>query len=128
MEQEELAPGSPRRSRGLLAALFISGGVYHFVNPRAYEAIVPPSLAERKGPIVQVSGAAEILGGVGLLVPATRRAAGLALMALLVAVFPANLYMARRPEHFQRIPRWALFARLPLQPLMMWWAWRTTRR
>jgi len=49
------------------------------------------------------------------------------LIAVLAAVFPANLYMARAPERFRRIPRWALYARLPLQPLMMWWAWRATR-
>jgi len=57
----------------------------------------------------------------------TRSAAGVALLALLAAVFPANLYMAREPERFERVPRWALYARLPLQPLMMWWAWRATR-
>jgi uncharacterized membrane protein len=78
--------------------------------------------------VVAVSGVAEVLGGVGVLLPRTRRAAGVGLIALLAAVFPANLYMARTPERFDRIPRWALFARLPLQPLMMWWAWRATRR
>ena len=50
------------------------------------------------------------------------------LVALLAAVFPANVYMASSPERFLKIPRWALFARLPLQPLMMVWAWRATRR
>jgi uncharacterized membrane protein len=60
--------------------------------------------------------------------PWTRRPAGLGLIALLAAVFPANLYMARTPEAFRKIPRWALYARLPLQPLMMWWAWRATKK
>ena len=46
---------------------------------------------------------------------------------MLVAVFPANLYMASEPERFDRVPRWALYARLPFQPLMMVWAWRATR-
>ena len=77
---------------------------------------------------VDVSGVAEIAGGVGVLVPATRRAAGIGLIALLAAIFPANMYMARTPERFRRIPSWALYARLPLQPLAMWWAWRATRR
>jgi len=126
MEEQE-TQGSRSRSRGLLSAFFISAGVNHFVNPRAYEAIVPPSLADRKGPVVQVSGVAEILGGVGVLLPFTRRASGAALIVLLAAIFPANLYMARDAERFERIPRWALLARLPLQPLMMWWAWRATR-
>jgi uncharacterized membrane protein len=76
---------------------------------------------------VVISGVAELAGGVAVLAGPTRRAAGLGLIALLAAVFPANLYMARAPERFQRIPRWALYARLPLQPLMMWWAWTATR-
>jgi uncharacterized membrane protein len=74
------------------------------------------------------SGVAEILGGLAVLPVATRRLAGPGLIALLAAIFPANLYMARSPERFPRIPRWTLYARLPLQPVMMWWAWRATRR
>ncbi len=114
------------RSQRLLAGLFIGAGVNHFVIPGAYERIVPPSMKSQAGRLVQISGVAEIAGGVGVLLPRTRRAAGLGLIALLAAVFPANLYMARAPESFRRIPRWALWARLPLQPLMMWWAWRAT--
>jgi uncharacterized membrane protein len=120
--------GSGRRSRKALAAFFIGGGVNHFVSPRYYEAIVPPSLKGQAKPVVQISGVAEILGGVGVLLPFTRRLSGLGLIALLAAVFPANLYMARKPEHFKKIPRGALYARLPLQPLMMVWAWRATKR
>ena len=114
-------------SRGLLSAAFMLAGINHFVQPRAYKAIVPPSLKPWDSEVVVVSGIAEIAGGVGVLLPATRRAAGVSLIALLAAVFPANLYMAREPERFPRIPRWALYARLPLQPLMMLWAWRATR-
>jgi uncharacterized membrane protein len=125
--QEQTAePG--RRSRGLLAAFFIGAGVNHFVQPRSYEAIVPPSLKDSAKRVVDVSGVAEIAGGLGVLVPATRRVSGMGLIALLLAVFPANVYMAREPERFKRIPRWALYGRLPLQPLMMLWAWRATRR
>ena len=117
-----------KRSRLALSAMFIGGGVNHFVNGPAYEAIVPPSLQSRKREVVQISGVAEILGGLAVLVGPARRHAGLGLIALLIAVFPANLYMAREPERFKRIPRWALYARLPLQPLMVLWAWRATRR
>lgn len=118
------------RRRGWLALgiAFLGAGVNHFAMPRAYETIVPPSLKSRKHDIVVLSGVAEIFGGLGVLLPWTRRPAGLGLIALLAAVFPANLYMARSPENFRRIPRWALYARLPLQPLMMWWAWSATRR
>jgi uncharacterized membrane protein len=115
-------------SQRALAALFVGSGVNHFVLPRPYRAIVPPSLAGNARQLVEVSGVAEILGGVGVLIEPTRRAAGAGLVALLAAIFPANLYMARAPERFPRIPRWALYARLPLQPLMMWWAWRATRK
>jgi uncharacterized membrane protein len=121
--------GEPRaRSRRLLAAFFLQAGVNHFVMPRTYEKIVPPSLRDHARAVVQISGVAEIVGGVGVLVPSTRRLSGLGLIALLAAVFPANLYMARQPEDFRKIPRWALYGRLPLQPLMMLWAWRATRR
>jgi uncharacterized membrane protein len=117
-----------RGSRAMLAAFFIGSGVNHFVSPRFYRAIVPPRLQHEAKRVVDVSGVAEVVGGIGVLLPSTRRAAGLGLIALLAAVFPANLYMARTPERFHRIPRWALYARLPLQPLMMWWAWSATRR
>jgi uncharacterized membrane protein len=124
----EQEPGSQSRSRWVLAAFFIGSGVNHFVSPRFYRAIVPPRLQHESKRVVDVSGVAEVLGGIGVLLPRTRRPAGLGLIALLAAVFPANLYMAREPERFQKIPRWALYARLPLQPLMMWWAWSATRR
>lgn len=125
MSEQELGGGA---SRLLLAAFFIGAGVNHFVMPRTYEAIVPPRLRSRSREVVQVSGVAEVAGGLGVLLAPTRRLAGAGLVALLAAVFPANLHMARSPERFRRIPRWALLARLPLQPLMMWWAWRATRR
>jgi uncharacterized membrane protein len=112
----------------LLANVFIGAGVNHFLMPRTYEKIVPPSLRDHAKAVVQISGVAEIVGGVGVLVPSTRRLSGLGLIALLVAVFPANVYMAREPDEFRKIPRWALYGRLPLQPLMMLWAWRATRR
>ena len=115
-------------SRRLLALFFIGAGVNHFVNPRFYEAIVPPSLKDEAARVVQVSGVAELAGGLGVLLPSTRRLSGVGLIALLAAVFPANLHMAKEPGRFKSVPRWALYARLPLQPLMMLWAWRATRR
>jgi uncharacterized membrane protein len=117
-----------RSSPQLLAAFFIAAGVNHFVMGRAYRQIVPPRLQGQARIVVHLSGVAEVLGGAGVLLPRTRRIAGAGLIALLAAVFPANLYMAREPERFRRFPRWALYGRLPLQPLMMWWAWRATRR
>jgi uncharacterized membrane protein len=119
------------RSQRLLTAFFTLAGVMHFVRPREYRAIVPPRLPARE--VVVVSGVAEIAGGLAVIPRATRRLAGRWLIALLVAVFPANVYMALRPEEVarrgaaaDRLPVWMLWARLPLQPLMMWWAWRAT--
>ncbi len=114
-------------SQKLLAAFWVGSGVNHFVSPRFYRAIVPPSLQHDAKRVVELSGVAEIAGGLAVLPARTRSAAGVGLIALLAAVFPANLYMAREPERFEKVPRWALYARLPLQPLMMWWAWRATR-
>jgi uncharacterized membrane protein len=125
---EQTAGPARRASRWSLAAFFIGAGVNHFVMPRPYEQIVPPRLKGNAKLLVQVSGVAELAGGLGVLAPGTRRLSGLGLIVLLAAVFPANVHMAREPEQFPKIPRWALYARLPLQPLMMLWAWKATRR
>lgn len=123
------ATGARRTTRGqrVTGGLFIAAGLNHFLVPRAYRAIVPPGFGD-PARLVAVSGVAEVAGGVGVLLPRTRRLSGLGLIALLLAVFPANLYMARNPERFRRIPSWALYARLPLQPLMVWGVWRATRQ
>lgn len=120
------------RSRAALAAFFAFAGTMHFARPRFYEAIVPPSLQARKQEIVAVSGAAELAGAALVLPAATRRLGRWWLLGLLVAVFPANLHMAVNPEQvpgldLRKVPRWALWARLPLQPLCMLWVWRATR-
>ncbi|HEX6666797.1 MAG TPA: DoxX family protein [Solirubrobacterales bacterium] len=120
------------RSRAGLAAFFAFAGTMHFVRPRFFEAIVPPSIAERKKEIVAISGAAELAGAALVLPPATRRLGRWWLLALLLSVFPANIHMAVNPEQIkgldiEKIPRWALWARLPLQPLAMLWVWRATR-
>jgi uncharacterized membrane protein len=127
LESDEPRP-SRRLSRLLLSLFWVGAGVNHFVNPRFYEAIVPPSLKDEAAGVVKWSGVAELLGGVGVLLPATRRISGVWLIGVLAAVFPANIYMAREPEQFKQVPRWALYARLPLQPLCMLWAWKATRR
>jgi uncharacterized membrane protein len=121
-----------RRSQKALSGFFAFAGTMHFVTPRFYEAIVPPQLAARRREIVAISGVAEIAGGLAVAPAGTRRIARWWLLALLVAVFPANVHMAVNPEQVQgldlnRIPRWALWVRLPLQPLAMFWVWRATR-
>ena len=115
---------SPARrwGRGALALLFVGAGVLHFVRPEIYLRIMPPALPAPRL-LVLLSGVAEVAGGLGLLLPATRRAAGWGLLALLAAVFPANVYMVGLAGALH-IPAWVLWARLPLQPLLMWLVWR----
>ena len=114
------------RSRRLLSVFFLTAGTLHFVRPDVYERIMPPYLPAHRE-LVLLSGAAEIAGGLGVALPRTRRAAGLWLAATLVAIFPANVEMALRPKRYAPIPAPLLWARLPLQPLLVIWALRATR-
>jgi uncharacterized membrane protein len=119
-------------SQRALAAFFTFAGVMHFVIPKQYEATVPEYIPISARDAVVYSGYAEIAGALAVIPPATRDLARWWLIALLVAVFPANVHMAVNPEQIRgldldRIPRWALWARLPLQPLMILWVWRATR-
>jgi len=116
-------------ARTVLAVLMIAVGVAHFATPAGFVRIVPSWLPSPLL-LVYVSGAAEILGGAGLLVPRARRAAALGLVALYVAVFPANVNMAI--HHIQPegvvLPEWAFWARLPLQAALIGWAAWIARR
>ncbi len=109
---------------GLLSAalFYIAAGTLHFIKTDAYVRIMPPYIPWHVA-LVRISGAFEILGGLGLLIPRTRRAAAWGLVALLIAVFPANVYMATNPieagaTSIAPILRWG---RLPVQPLLVWW-------
>lgn len=113
----------------LLATIFVAAGTLHFVIPATYARIMPPWLPAHI-PLVLVSGAFEIIGGIGILIPALRTAAGWGLIALLVAVFPANIQMLQTAMlQEQSLPwRLALMARLPLQPLLMYWVYQSAVR
>ncbi|MDQ6654388.1 MAG: DoxX family membrane protein [Verrucomicrobiota bacterium] len=113
-----------RFSRFLLGAFFVAAGIYHFVRPELYTAIVPASLP-RPALLVAISGAAEIAGGVGVFGARTRKAAGFGLIALLIAVFPANISATIHGMNIagKPVPPWLLWARLPLQGVLIWWVW-----
>lgn len=102
--------------RFAMGAFFTGVGVHHFVDPTPYLAIVPPYLPSHLL-LVQVSGFFEILGGVGLCIGSTRRPAAWGLIALLVAVFPANIHMLVNDVYLPNMPheRWLLWARMPMQ-------------
>ena len=112
-----------------VAGFFTFAGVGHFTNTEFFVAIVPAYLPAPYR-LVYVSGVFEILGGLGVLVHATRRFAGYGLIALLVAVFPANIYMAMNPELYPDVPTAGLYGRLPIQfvfAAIIWWGSLSSR-
>lgn len=112
--------------RWTLAIAMTAVGILHFTQPEPFVRIVPPYLPSPLA-LVYISGVFEILGGVGLVVPiaVTQRIAAYGLVALFIAVFPANIHMAmaKLPLGDKQMPEWALWARLPLQGVLIAWAW-----
>ena len=121
------APPRMTLSVALIGLIFVVGGVMHFLRPRFYLAMMPPWLPAA-AVLVLVSGVFEIMGGIGVLVPATRVIAGWGLIALLFAVFPANVQMLlnARAAHASATTIAVLVARLPLQVLLVYWVFRAT--
>jgi uncharacterized membrane protein len=116
----------------LMGPAYVVAGVLHFVVPELYVQIVPPVFPAALA-LVYLSGLAEIAVGIGLLIPRTRRQAAWATVALLVAIFPANIYMATHGVVIEGMPgggdpsvlvRWG---RLPLQGVLILWALWYTR-
>jgi uncharacterized membrane protein len=110
------------RRRLPIAVFFVAAGILHFVKPGPYEAIMPDVLPAHRE-LVYASGVAEIAGGLGLLPERTARWASWWLIATLVGVFPANVNMAIHAERFRSIPEPLLWARLPIQALLVGWVW-----
>jgi uncharacterized membrane protein len=126
----ELMGSKTKRVLLALAAVFyVVAGVFHFVETDGYLKIMPPWIPSHVA-MVYISGAAEIAGGIGLLIPGLRRAAAWGLVALLIAVFPANVYMAMNNVQVtsRPIPAVLLWARLPFQGLLIWWVLRAAAR
>lgn len=115
-----------RTQRLIMSGLFILAGLNHFWNPQIYQRVMPPYLPW-PGPLIALSGAAEVFFGALLLLPRYRRQARWGLIALLVAVFPANLHMALNAERYALFPAWLLWLRLPLQPLLIAWVYQQTQ-
>lgn len=111
-------------ARWFLAVFFMVAGVNHFISPAIYLGIMPPALPWPLA-LVYVSGVAEVAGGVGVLIPALRRWAAWGLIALLVAVFPANIYAACHGMviNGHSVPTWVLWLRLPFQVLFIAWVY-----
>ena len=107
--------------------LFVAAGIGHFVAPGFYMKIMPPYLPLHRE-LVFASGVAEVVLGVLLLVPKTSRFAAWGLIALLIAVFPANIYVYQHRESFPQLSPLAHLLRLPLQGVLILWAYVYTRR
>lgn len=117
--------------RYVIGVLFIGAGVLHFARPKPYLAMMPPWIPLHEE-AVAVSGVAEIVGGIAMFPDRTARFGAWWLVALLVAVFPANVHMAVNPGDIKGldktgIPGWALWARLPLQAVAIWLILLATR-
>jgi uncharacterized membrane protein len=113
-------------SRYVLGLLLVAAGTLHFIAPGPYLRIMPPYLPAPLA-LVYLSGLAEIGLGLGLLFRRTRRWAAWGTVALLIAIFPANVYMAQANDSLFHLPTWVVWARLPLQLVLIAWAWRHTK-
>ncbi len=119
-----------RWNRLAVALTFAGIGVVHFIAPSSFLRIMPPWVPY-PATAVLLSGAAEIVLGIGLLSPRTRLICGIGLMILVVAVFPANVQMTLDWHQAHHPHEWVAWARLPLQAVILWWvwtAWRSRRR
>ena len=109
----------------LMALLYLLAGFNHFRNPKMYVKIIPNYLPNPKL-LNLLSGAAEVILGILLLFPITKICAAWGIIALLVAVFPANLFMFQNREASFGLAKWILLLRLPLQLILIWWAYQYT--
>lgn len=110
----------------LLAIFFVGAGSNHFLNSDFYVQIMPPYLPAHLE-LVYLSGVFEVAGGVAVLFSSLRSLAGWGLVLLLLAVYPANIHMALHPELFPSIAPIVLYIRLPLQFVLIAWAYWATR-
>ena len=130
--EADLAGPLARRKRSLsrlMGVIYAIAGVSHFLAPNSFARAVPPEFP-RPEALVYISGLAEIVLGVGMQFDRTRRASSWGIVALLVAVFPANVYMATDdvaadlvPDRLARVAQAAAWARLPFQAVLVLWAW-----
>lgn len=105
-----------------MVALYILAGVMHFVKPKAYMHIMPRYLTNQKA-LVYASGIAEILLGIGLCFDATRTSAIYGIIAMLIVFLLIHMHMLSGKNASAGIPKWVLILRIPLQFVLMYWAW-----
>ena len=121
-----------RISLAIMAVFYVFAGVAHFRTPQFYLALMPPYIPWQSA-MINLTGVAEILGGIGLLVPngfvfaRTRAAAAWGIIALLICIYPVHINMCLHPDRYTQVPVWGLWLRLFLQLPLIAWAWVYTR-
>lgn len=110
----------------LMSLFYTAAGINHFINPNFYLRMMPPYLPLHLE-LVYLSGLIEIALGIAIAIPRVRRLAAWGIIALLIAVYPANIHMALHPELFPEFSRLGLYLRLPVQILFIAWAYWYTR-
>jgi uncharacterized membrane protein len=110
----------------IMSLLYISAGITHFLKPEFYLDIMPPYLPWHLK-LVYFSGLCEILFGIMLIPAYTRRIAAWLIIALLIAVFPANIQMTNNYMNEHNPDLWISIIRLPVQIFLVWWAWIYTK-
>jgi uncharacterized membrane protein len=111
----------------LMALLYIAAGINHFIHPAFYIKIMPPWLPNHAA-LVLISGVCEAAFGLLLLLQPTRRLAAWLIILLLIAIFPANIQMMLNYMEQHHPQLWMAIIRLPLQLLLIWWAYRFTKK
>ncbi|MBT8296422.1 MAG: DoxX family protein [Gramella sp.] len=106
----------------LMAFMYIIAGIFHFLKPKMYMRIMPRYLPAHKS-LVYLSGMAEILLGIGLLFPATKNLAIYGIILMLSIFFLVHFYMLSSEKAAAGLPKWILIVRIPLQFVLIWWAW-----
>lgn len=106
----------------LMAGIYITAGIFHFLKPKMYLRIMPRFLPEPKT-LVYLSGMAEIVLGLTLIFPETKNIAVYGIILMLLVFLLVHFYMLSSPKAGAGFPRWALFLRIPLQFVLIWWAW-----
>ncbi len=109
----------------VMGVTYILAGLNHFKNPKIYHSIMPPFIPA-PGFMIFMSGVIEVLLGMAVMWPPTTSLAAWGIIALLVAILPPHIYMIQQKEQWPKIPSWLLWLRLPLQGLLIFWAYLYT--
>ncbi|MBK8552856.1 MAG: DoxX family protein [Ignavibacteria bacterium] len=110
----------------LMSMFYTAAGINHFLNPSFYEQIMPPYLPYHL-PLIYISGLCEIVFGILLIPVSTRKIAAWLIILLLIVIFPANIQMAVDYKANDNPDLWIAIIRLPVQIVLIWWAWIFTK-